>query len=413
MSNLGDLLERGLDAAQKLVVRDVAVASAELGFPLYLVGGTVRDVILKVPVSDLDLVVVGGGGDVAFRLSERLGGRVAASSQFGTAKLIVRGTSIDLVMARGETYAKPGMLPDVVPGGIQDDLARRDFSINAMAVSLGDRYGDLLDPFGGRSDVELQTIRVLHVGSFVDDATRILRAVRYAARYGFQLEVETARLLQRDLAHLGAISGDRIRNELERYFMEPDPGRALCLAQNMGVLRSVHPEIVVLERAISTLSYNSFVTLLPRHLVVLALLAYSTDDVLGIVDRLGLVGPRASAVSQVPCVRARYDDLESESISGSRIADMMDPLDDAAIEACSLVLSDGVVRNRLSLYLNELRHVSPALDGRDLLALGVPMGPQVGEMLRRLRTGRLDGLLSTSEEETRFVADVLCRGHLS
>ena len=172
MSNVGDLLEERVSPDMLGAVRAVAVAAARLRLPLYLVGGTVRDILLSTAVSDLDLTVVGDGPDAVDRLAQRLDGRVLARSQFGTMKVDVAGTVIDLALARTESYSRPGALPEVTAGGIDDDLTRRDFSINAMAVSLGDRFGEVIDPFGGRSDLGARLIRVLHPRSFVDDATR-------------------------------------------------------------------------------------------------------------------------------------------------------------------------------------------------------------------------------------------------
>ena len=224
MSNVGELLESRLSPEMLGAVRAVALAAARLRLPLYLVGGTVRDILLSTAVSDLDLTVVGDGPDAVDRLAQRLDGRVLARSQFGTMKVDVAGTVIDLALARTESYSRPGALPEVMPGGIEQDLARRDFSINAMAVSLGDRFGEVIDPFCGRSDLGARQIRVLHPRSFVDDATRLLRAARYAARLGFELEAATAELFQSGLRYMETISGDRVRNELERSFTEGDAG---------------------------------------------------------------------------------------------------------------------------------------------------------------------------------------------
>ena len=403
MSNVGELLESRLSAEKLGAVRAVALAAARLRLPLYLVGGTVRDILLPAAVSDLDLGVVGDGPEDVAGLAERLDGRVLARSQFGTMKLDVGGTVVDLALARTETYSRPGALPRVTPGGIEDDLARRDFSINAMAVSLGDRFGEVIDPFGGRLDLADGLVRALHPGSFVDDATRILRAARYAARLGFRLEIETAELLGRGLPYLDTISGDRVRNELERCFTEPDAGRALLEAQELGVLRAVHPDLALGKQAATSLSDPAFDTLAPRHLVLLALLSYPASDTQGVCRRLNLSGRRAESVNGVQGVRAACGDLGRESMQASRVVDALQPLDDAAIEACTLAMGSGVAADRMRLYLAELRHVRTALNGSALIALGVPEGARVGEVLAELRRARLDGLLSTAEDEERYV----------
>ena len=403
MYDVGDLLESRLSAEKLGAVRAVAVAAARLRMPLYLVGGTVRDILLSTAVSDLDLTVVGDGPDAVDRLAQRLDGRVLARSQFGTVKIDIAGTVVDLALARTESYSRPGALPKVTAGRIDDDLARRDFSINAMAVSLGDRFGEVTDPFGGRSDLDARLVRVLHPRSFVDDATRVLRAVRYAARLGFELEAETSDLLQRGLPYMETISGDRVRNELERCFMDRDAGRALLMAQELGVLRAVHPGLALTEQAASALSDPAFDTLSPRRLVLLALLAYPASDAQGVCRRLNLSGRRAEAVMGVLRVKAVCGDLEREPMPPSRIVEILEPLDDAAIEACMLAMGGGVAGDRMRRYLTELRHVRPELNGGDLIALGVPEGPRVGEMLAELRRARLDGLLATAEDEERYV----------
>ena len=403
MSNVGYLLEERVSPDMLGAVRAVAVAAARLRLPLYLVGGTVRDILLSTAVSDLDLTVVGDGPDAVDRLAQRLDGRVLARSQFGTMKVDVAGTVIDLALARTESYSRPGALPEVMPGGIEQDLARRDFSINAMAVSLGDRFGEVIDPFGGRSDLGARLIRVLHPRSFVDDATRLLRAARYAARLGFELEAATAELFQSGLRYMETISGDRVRNELERCFTERDVGRALLMAQKLGVLRAVHPDLELTEQAGSALSDPAFGTLSPRSLVLLALLAYPASDAQGVCRRLNLSGRRAEAVMGVPRVRAVCGDLGVESMPPSRIVDILQPLNDAAIEACMLAMDGSVAGDRMRRYLAELKHVRPELSGGDLIGLGLPEGPQVGEMLAELRRARLDGLLGSAEDEERYV----------
>ena len=400
MSNVGYLLEERVSPDMLRAVRAVAVAAARLRLPLYLVGGTVRDILLSTAVSDLDLTVVGDGPDAVDRLAQRLDGRVLARSQFGTMKVDLAGTVIDLALARTESYSRPGALPEVTAGGIDDDLTRRDFSINAMAVSLGDRFGEVIDPFGGRSDLGARLIRVLHPRSFVDDATRLLRAARYAARLGFELEAATAELFHSGLRYMETISGDRVRNELERCLA----GRALLMAQDLGVLRAVHTGLGLTEQAGSALSDPAFGTLSPRSLVLLALLAYPASDAQGVCRRLNLSGRRAEAVMGVPRVKAVCGDLGVESMPPSRLVDMLQPLDAAAIEACALAVgSDSVAGERMGRYLTELRHVRPELNGNDLMGLGVPEGPRVGEMLTELRRARLDGLLSTAEDEERYV----------
>ncbi len=198
--------------------------------PVYLVGGAVRDLLLGRPRTDVDLVVVGD----AAGLAARLGGAGAEHERFGTVKVEVDGHELDIATARRESYPHPGALPDVAPADdIEGDLGRRDFTINAMAIPLGEEP-QLIDPRGGRDDLERGLLRVLHERSFEDDPTRAIRAARYASRYGFTPEPETDRLLRR--TDLATVSADRRRAELERLAAEPAGVVGLGLLAGWGII---------------------------------------------------------------------------------------------------------------------------------------------------------------------------------
>src|SRR6266511_4457603 len=187
-------------------VLDAVAAVSDPYDGVYLVGGSVRDILLGEPNFDVDVVVEGDAITLANELAKKLGGRVRAHRIFGTAGVLyAEDGRVDVVTARSESYHAPAVLPTVEPGTIDQDLHRRDFTINAMAVSLkGDALGELVDPFGGRADLEAGRIRVLHDRSFIDDPTRILRAIRYEDRYGFRMDEQTAQLA-RDCIETGYV----------------------------------------------------------------------------------------------------------------------------------------------------------------------------------------------------------------
>src|SRR4030042_1495708 len=217
--NLARQIEQYLPQPLLALVKDISGQAAKQIERVDLVGGVVRDLLLGYPNFDLDLVVEGDAVRLAQRVAETGQARLLAHHRFGTAKLRYENFILDLATARKETYARPGALPAVTPGTLKDDLIRRDFSINAMAISLSAQdYGELIDPHQGKDDLEHRLIRVLHPKSFRDDATRILRGVCYEQRLGFEFEARTARLLKRDIPMLDTISGDRISKELEHIF---------------------------------------------------------------------------------------------------------------------------------------------------------------------------------------------------
>src|SRR4030043_497632 len=216
--------------------------ASELEQELYLFGGVVRDLFLGRANFDFDLVVEGDAINLARRLAKDSQAKLTVHSRFGTAKITYPGFSLDLATARNETYSQPGALPTVKPGSLKDDLIRRDFSINAMALHLNpQRFGELIDMYHGKDDLNNRLIRILHSKSFVDDATRILRAIRYEQRLGFKLETETEKLLRRDVAMLNTISGDRIRHEMGLTLKEEEPEKVILRAEELGVLAKLHP----------------------------------------------------------------------------------------------------------------------------------------------------------------------------
>ena len=406
MSNEAEDLRRRLAPAQLELLKRASVASAEEGVALFLVGGTVRDILSHTLPGDLDLVAEGGPPDFASTLAAQLDGEVAARSQFGTAKLRIGETTFDLAAARKEVYARPGALPDVSAGSMDDDLARRDFSVNAIAVSLGETtWGELLDPFQGKADLRRRVVRVLHTNSFVDDATRILRAVRYSQRLGFHLEEETERLIRRDVHYLDSISGHRVRNELERIFREPGVASVLEAAQDLGVLEAVHPALSLDPKMPSRLRLLRSESEAEEELRLLAALVFSApaEELSSVIDRLNMDGRWARVVRDVGGTKADLPRLGAQRLRRSEVYTLLRHRHPTAIEGCAVATEEPLVRERLELYLTDLRHVKTALRGGDLLALGVPEGPMVGELLEKVLMARLEGLLSTREDEESLV----------
>ncbi|MSQ22397.1 MAG: CCA tRNA nucleotidyltransferase [Dehalococcoidia bacterium] len=400
-------LSTALPQPGNLVVKEAIKTARRLGLPLYLVGGVVRDMLMGRAIKDVDLVVVGNAVGLASALAGALSGDVVARSQFGTAKLHVQNQSIDVVTARRETYKKPGALPTVYHGAIADDLARRDFTINAIALRLHPAPMQLLDPTGGQSDLQQGLIRLLHAASFQDDATRILRAVRYEQRLGFQLEPETERLLRRDLPMLDTISGDRLRRELDLIFREEQAGPTLLRAAGLGVLAAIYPTLPdapALKQRLTRLSAGG----LSQPLHCLALLAYSMkeEDMEGFIGRLNMPATWAKVVRDVALARESAAYLATES-SPAVVCRRLRELSLEAVEvAGALAESEGARRNT-QRYVQEWRHIRPRLNGHDLTGLGVPSGPQLGKLLEELRDARLKGRVHTKADEEALVKERL------
>jgi tRNA nucleotidyltransferase (CCA-adding enzyme) len=332
------------------------------GDPVYLVGGAVRDLLLGRGRADVDLVVEGD----AAALASRLGAEVVSHERFSTAKVKLDGHEVDIATARAEGYPHPGALPVVEPAAhVEDDLRRRDFTVNAMAIPL---QGEprLLDPCGGRADLAAKKLRVLHPRSFEDDPTRAIRAARYAARFGFQLESETAALLRE--ADLGAVSADRRRAELLRLAAEPKAPRGFALLGEWGLVELRSGGVDLAARVGELLAAEPWSGAAPRER---ALLAAALGPEGGEVE---LSGTRPDRPSEAVALAAGHDPVE-------------------------LVLARALGAEWLDRYLAEWRHVSLEIDGEALIAAGVPQGTALGRGLNEALRRKLDGEVAGREQE--------------
>jgi tRNA nucleotidyltransferase (CCA-adding enzyme) len=356
-----------LEAALRATLPQIVeLRAAAQGSPLFLVGGAVRDLLLGRARGDVDVVIEGDAAAVA----ARLGGEVVEHERFATARADVGGLEVDLASARTETYAHPGALPEVRPATLAEDLARRDFTINAMALPLQGRT-ELIDPHGGAADLDAGLLRVLHSDSFRDDPTRALRAARYAARFGFALEEETEALLGE--ADLSTVSRDRIQAELRKIAAEPAAARASELIRAWGLLelREDAPELIAkLDLLLQRPPWSEVVA--------------REDAVLTALTPPGAERELAEARPRRP----------SEAVELAR-----------GRPPAELALAREMGAEWLDPYVQEWRSVVLEIDGRDLIAAGVAEGPAVGRGLATALRRKLDGEIDGREQELAAALD--------
>jgi len=438
VAGIGREIETHLPQEVLALLRVAGELAAREGQKLYLVGGVVRDLLLGRPNLDIDLVVEGNAPALARQLAKVDGGKVITHPRFGTANYKQGTVSLDLVTARYESYERPGALPTVAPGTVEDDLFRRDFSVNAMAAHLDPtRFGEMVDPYGGKSDLDSGLIRVLHKGSFRDDPTRIWRALRYEQRLGFRLEVGTESLLRRDLGMMSEVSADRLRHELELVLKEEYPEKVLSRAYELGVLQQLYPSLEGngwLAESFSKARQNirSYEPELVPKLVMealeggkpkqleqkplvkiyLSLLVWrlSPEETSDFIQRLKFRGAEARVLQDVPAVKQALLQITEPGLLPSTIYRLLERHQPQAIMAAALAADSAPVRERLALYLNEWRFVRPSLGGDDLKRMGVPAGRRLGWLLRALLEARLDGKVTTGEDEQALVSKWLSEG---
>ena len=401
------LLEQLLSPHAVELLRRLGTVAAEEDISLYLVGGSVRDCLLGLPIADFDLTSEAPAEMVAQLLASATGGSIHARSQFGTLKLELGEWTVDLATARSERYVRPGALPAVSRGTMAQDLTRRDFSINAMAVALGPRkWGLLLDPTGGEADLRKGILRALHAASFQDDATRILRAVRYAERLGFSIQRRTLGWLRRDLACLDTISPSRVRREVERLLAEPSPTAALLRAYRLGVLGAIHPALGKSEVS-QTLRGAQRYLLDPSSLLGVLTYGATPGETEAIARWLALTARQRLVVTQVQQLKAELPWLAQKELLPHEVTERLERYSPISVSAMAAVARQPVARARLRRYLQSWRRIRPAVGGKELLRLGVRPGPQVGQLLRQLRNARLDGRIQSRKAEVAYVRAAL------
>ena len=345
----------GLDGLDR--IRDAAGDT-----PAYLVGGAVRDLLLgDGERSDIDVVVEGDVGPIA----ERLGGEALRHERFGTAKVTAGTLTADLAAARAESYAHPGALPDVTAAALADDLARRDFTVNAMAVPLQGE-ARLIDPYGGEADLEARRLRVLHERSFVDDPTRAVRAARYATRLGFDLDPRADELVRE--ADLGTVSMDRREAELYRLACEDSPRRGFELLDEWGLFALHERGGELIDLVVDLVSEPPWSDVSHRPAVVLA----AARGEVGRAPRLAALRPASP----------------SEAVEAARGA-----------SGVELAIGRVIGARWLDDYLADWRHVGLEITGEDLIAAGVAEGPALGRGLRAALARKLDGEVAGREAE--------------
>jgi tRNA nucleotidyltransferase (CCA-adding enzyme) len=411
--NLSELLKHSLgeDRLRQLhLVLDEAMAR---GLPLYVVGGAVRDLLLERPVNDFDLIVEGDAIALARALAKKHGGGVTAHTKFGTAKWFLPAglkddhETLDLVSARSEAYKHPAALPTVAFGTIEDDLRRRDFTINAMAVRLdGEHFGELRDDFHGMDDLHKGIVRVLHPRSFIDDPTRMYRAVRYEGRYEFRIAEDTLSLIPEACALVEKLSPQRIRHELDLMLDEPNAISMLKRLDELDLLSCIHPSLANFNQSKLVTLKSDDPALQSRNSRWALWLMHLTDqDIEFLNDRLHFTADLLKILRSIALLETNLTTLVGLKPSDAVV--VLESYSFKALEVVSAALPEGEIKNILIRYLTGWWHVKPKTTGHDLKKRGVPPGPKYNEILRRLRAAWLDGEIKTEEEEKDLLTTLL------
>lgn len=419
--NLKHLLEEKLKRELLMKLREIGEVAERLNYHAYLVGGFVRDLLLGRENFDLDIVVEGDGIRLAREISKAHGLRLAEHREFGTAKLFYKdGLTVDIATSRLEYYEEPGALPVVEKGSLKLDLSRRDFTINTLAISLNkNTFGELIDFFGGQRDLKERTIRVLHSLSFVEDPTRILRALRFEGRFGFRISRHTLNLMKNALrmGFLSKVEGRRIWNELRLILLEKNPETILKRMDELGVLRQIDERLKFDEGMIMLFSeikgVMSWYELLFKEKtydrVRLYLMCLLKDFTISELDEF--LTKLEFKEREKRKLKSDFEMLSSlrtklHIMKSARKSEIYRLLKDLSTEALLYLMAqakDDEIKRSISNFVTTSSTVKPEISGKDLKALGFKEGPIFKEILERLRDLKIDGVLKTKEDEINYV----------
>lgn len=435
------LLEGALPAPLMALLRDVSEMAASRTMGIYVVGGFVRDLLLGMPNFDVDFVVEGDAISLTEEMQKRYGGETRSHGRFGTGKWLLGDAvwpaishahrlaemdyshlpdAIDFVAARTEFYDEPSVLPTVEHGSIKLDLHRRDFTINTLAIRLdGPYFGDLLDFYNGEEDLKKEVIRVLHSLSFIDDPTRILRAVRFEQRLGFTIEPRTQELIADALPLIEKLTPGRVRHELELILDEDRPEDAFMRLEALGVLRAIHPDFTFSERAARALEdlrkavheplWPELAPPFDTEVASFAALTYEMPlaalTTLG--DRLRIQKKTLRALEMLHALKAVMPRLGDPESKPSEIVALLDGTSDVVLLALWAAENDVVAREHIRLYAEKWRSVNPETDGETLKRMGLKPGPLFRQVISTLRAARLDGVIQSADDERVMLKELL------
>lgn len=439
------LLENSLPPARLQLLKAVAQLANHEELAAYIVGGFVRDLLLGRNGQDFDIVLEGDAIHFAEDLSQRYGGRVISHRQFGTAKWLIGKQRaeiasrlglapqgeldlpehLDLISARTEFYEKPAALPSVERASIKMDLHRRDFTINTLALRLdGRHYGKILDYWGGYDDLKKGQIRVLHALSFVDDATRILRAIRFAIRFNFEIEGRTMELLKAGLPLLQALSGIRLQHEINLIMDENKVVKMLQCLSELGILAGIHADLPwnakigkQIDASLAQLpklpvarldEKNRAVSSRQNLLYCLWLQSLPTTKLASVSERLCFSNHLQESIREYALLSSQIQQMHHASPSDCTA--WLDGFSTQSIENALLALQAGPEKKLLESYRNEWQHIHPYTRGDELRAMGLPPTEQYRQILWRLRVAWLDGEISSPNEEQKLLQKLLSDG---
>lgn len=419
MKDIISCLDALLPHKIRMLLSELGELAQKENLHVYLVGGFVRDLLMNHRNLDIDLVVEGDGVAFAKKIVKSMEGRLTYHEKFGTAVVILPDDfRIDVASARTEVYEKPAALPKVKPGTLREDLFRRDFTINAMAIALNTpRFGELIDYFGGKEDISKRQIAVLHERSFIDDPTRLFRAVRFEQRYGFRISPSTEKLAHSALKAnlLKELTGVRLRDEVISLLLEPAPWHILKRLDDLGVLEAIHPKLKMGKKEERLFrEINKALLKLKRDLkrppesslvYLTALLGeLPLKDISRLLSSFKMKSVDTKVIVQAAKETPRLLKTLKRDMANSRLYRLLENLSTEAI-AFVYAQAGSAERDKISCYFS-LKGTKLQISGDDFIRLGYKPSEDFKKVLDRVLDAKLNGKVATKEEELSLASHI-------
>jgi tRNA nucleotidyltransferase (CCA-adding enzyme) len=413
--NIEALLKKRTDVHIYNLIKTIGCCADGYNVRAYLVGGIVRDVFLDTKDVDIDITVEGNGMEFAKYLADKLGAAYKGFDRFKTGKVFIKdGMRIDVASARAELYPKPASLPEVEFTEFKLDLFRRDFTINSMAMKINrDGFGEFIDPFDGIGDLKRGILRCLHEKSFIDDPTRIIRAVRFETRYGYKIEKRTMSLLKQalKLEAFKPAPGERLRDEIIVLLEEKDPYKAIKRLETIGALEQICPGVKIgmrvkhiFKRLRGMDKYGDRMPLLYMMAILRGLSGRSLQNV---YERMKFSNEWMKLITQSRSAVTKIKYISNKKITDGGIYSIMTGLNpEVMFYMTALTDNKNVIRN-VKRYMDKLMHTDIEIDGNDLIKLGIAEGPAYAGILKKVKMAKLDGKVKNRAQEIELAREII------
>ena len=392
-------LKKKLNKDTFQLILKISKIADEYGIKIYLVGGLVRDLFLNKKDADIDLTVEGDGTKFAKFLAQKFDLPFKCFEKFKTGKIYLKNKIIDISSARVEKYEKPAQLPDIDFSNIKQDLFRRDFTINSMAIQINQKkFGIFLDFFNGFNDLKKGIIRVLHEKSFIDDPTRILRAIRFACRFNFKIEKKTRILLKKALKKniFNYVSGERIRNEILLILKEKKTYEILKKAENFGILKLLNKKLRIIN--FTKDYYNKTDDFIIRFLFFIYNL--NKNQSLSLTEKLKLDNNTKKIVNSVKTIEKKVMSLfKTKKLNKKLLYDLFKKANEKVINYFIILCKDKKIKD----YILKIKNTKINLTGKDLIKHGIKEGIEIGKILDKIRYEKINNKIKTKYDEIKFL----------